>query len=154
ELTQPAAEPIPQTTAKQPPAPAETQPPAARQPELPAFTPTPGPASDTGDDATSPPKFRPGSGIPIPNAGKNRSFDSLRGGAAVAAAAGALAVAGAEEDKVESLPHVVARGENFWTISRKYYGSGRYYMALWKANSRIVSAPDKLYIGTTILVPP
>jgi nucleoid-associated protein YgaU len=55
---------------------------------------------------------------------------------------------------VEPVPHVVQRGENFWTISRLYYGSGRYYMALWKANSRLVERPEKLYIGTTIRIPP
>ena len=37
--------------------------------------------------------------------------------------------------RVESVPHVVERGENFWTISRLYYSSGRYYRALWKANA-------------------
>ncbi len=44
-------------------------------------------------------------------------------------------------------------GENFWTISKDYYGSGRYYKALWKANSRSVSAPEQLTVGQTIVVP-
>jgi nucleoid-associated protein YgaU len=57
-------------------------------------------------------------------------------------------------DRVEPVPHVVQRGENFWTISRLYYGSGRYYMALWKANSRLVEKPEKLYVGMTIRIPP
>ena len=37
-------------------------------------------------------------------------------------------------DGVESLPHEVQSGENFWTVSQLYYGSGRYYKALWASN--------------------
>jgi nucleoid-associated protein YgaU len=66
-------------------------------------------------------------------------------------AAGAL---GDDEGRVEAVPHVVQRGENFWTISRLYYGYGRYYKALWAANRRAVPAIDKLYVGQTIRIPP
>jgi nucleoid-associated protein YgaU len=55
---------------------------------------------------------------------------------------------------IEPVRHVVQRGENFWTIARLYYGSGRFYKALWAANSGQVTAPDQLFVGTTILVPP
>jgi nucleoid-associated protein YgaU len=48
----------------------------------------------------------------------------------------------------------VQRGENFWTISRLYYGSGRYYKALWSSNRAKVPNIRELYIGTTIKVPP
>jgi nucleoid-associated protein YgaU len=48
---------------------------------------------------------------------------------------------------------VVQPGENFWTISRYYYNSGRYYKALWKANQDQVPNIRELYVGTTILVP-
>jgi Bacterial type II and III secretion system protein/LysM domain len=50
--------------------------------------------------------------------------------------------------------HVVKRGENFWTISRSYYGSGRYYKALWSANRGQVEAPDRLVVEMEIVVPP
>jgi nucleoid-associated protein YgaU len=50
--------------------------------------------------------------------------------------------------------HLVRTGENFWTISRSYYGTGRYYLALWSANRARVSAPERLVVGTTILIPP
>jgi nucleoid-associated protein YgaU len=59
-----------------------------------------------------------------------------------------------ESEQVEPIPHVVESGENFWTISRLHYGSGRYYKALWKANSQLVSAPDRLVVGMTIRIPP
>ena len=42
--------------------------------------------------------------------------------------------AASHSERVEATEHVVERGENFWTISRQYWGSGRYYRALWKAN--------------------
>ena len=50
--------------------------------------------------------------------------------------------------------HRVERRENFWTISRSYYDSGRYYRALWKANSDKVLDITKLYEGTVIRIPP
>jgi nucleoid-associated protein YgaU len=58
------------------------------------------------------------------------------------------------DEQVEPVQHVVQRGENLWTISKLYYGSGRFYRALWKANSDQVKAPELLYVGTTIRVPP
>jgi nucleoid-associated protein YgaU len=57
-------------------------------------------------------------------------------------------------DSVESVPHVVARGENFFSIAQQYYNSGRFYKALWKANSDQVPAPEKLVVGQTIRIPP
>jgi nucleoid-associated protein YgaU len=55
--------------------------------------------------------------------------------------------------RIEAITHVVRRGENFWTIARHYYGSGRFYRALWKANEDRVPRIDELYIGSPILVP-
>jgi hypothetical protein len=56
--------------------------------------------------------------------------------------------------RVEAVPHNVERGENFWTISRLYYNSGRYYRALWKANSRKVPKIDELPVNERIVIPP
>ena len=50
--------------------------------------------------------------------------------------------------------HKVEKNENFWTISRMYYNSGRYYKALWKANEDKVAEIDKLYRNTVIRIPP
>jgi nucleoid-associated protein YgaU len=52
------------------------------------------------------------------------------------------------------VPHVVKSGENFFTIAHDYYGSGRFYPALWKANSDQVPDPEKLRVGQTIRIPP
>ena len=57
-------------------------------------------------------------------------------------------------DLVESVPHTVVSGENFFSIAQQYYGSGRFYPALWKANSDQVPAPEKLRVGQTIRIPP
>ncbi len=57
-------------------------------------------------------------------------------------------------DQEDPILHVVDRDENFWTISRTYYGSGRYYKALHAANRRTVPKIDELYVGTTVKVPP
>jgi general secretion pathway protein D len=50
--------------------------------------------------------------------------------------------------------HVVLAGENFWTISRRYYRTGRYYLALWDANRDLAATPEQLSVGDEIRVPP
>jgi NodT family efflux transporter outer membrane factor (OMF) lipoprotein len=56
---------------------------------------------------------------------------------------------------VGSVPyiHTVRNGENFWTIARVYYHSGRYYKALWAANKNTVPAPDRLTVGDKLIIP-
>ena len=50
--------------------------------------------------------------------------------------------------------HTVGPDENFWTISKDYYNSHRYYKALHKANANQVPDIAKLYVGTVIRIPP
>ena len=57
-------------------------------------------------------------------------------------------------DQVQPALHKVQPGENFWTISKTFYGSGDYYQALWAANRRQVPKIDELYVGTVLRVPP
>jgi nucleoid-associated protein YgaU len=61
--------------------------------------------------------------------------------------------AGAGSSRVEPSLHTVARGENFWIISRLYYGDGRYYRALWKANAQKYPDIKQLHINDVILIP-
>ena len=56
-------------------------------------------------------------------------------------------------DPINPVVHVVRRGENFWTISRYHYASGRYYKALWYANRDKAKTPAELYIGTVLRIP-
>ena len=37
---------------------------------------------------------------------------------------------GVRTSRIDPQPHVVQPGENFWTISKYYYSSGRFYKAL------------------------
>ncbi len=55
--------------------------------------------------------------------------------------------------RVEAVPHIVEHDENFWTISRLYYNSGRYYRALWKANVQKFPKIDELPVNAVIVIP-
>ncbi|MFO0892131.1 MAG: hypothetical protein U0790_23710 [Isosphaeraceae bacterium] len=59
-----------------------------------------------------------------------------------------------DEGKLDTVLHKVEPNENFWTISRMYYNSGRYYKALWKANADRVPRIKELHVDTVIRVPP
>lgn len=55
--------------------------------------------------------------------------------------------------EIAPIKHTVQSGENFWTISRDYYGSGRYYKSLWAANRSEVAKIDQLHVGESIRIP-
>lgn len=55
---------------------------------------------------------------------------------------------------MDTILHKVQPGENFWTISRTHYASGRYYRALGKANSDQFQRLKDLYVGAVIRIPP
>jgi nucleoid-associated protein YgaU len=153
---------------------ADASPPRSNAAAAPPLTPTPdsGPANaieTTGPASTdvpssptaassSEPNATTAGLVPLRNAEKPLSSDgALR---ASTRAVGAMAperasrTAEAADAPVDPILHVVQRGENFWTISRLYYGSGRFYRALWKANADQVPAADQLYVGTSVRVPP
>jgi nucleoid-associated protein YgaU len=130
-------------------------PPATRTPavgmadELPTFTPLP-----TSDEPSALPSAAVLAGwTAIPNAGKMRMTrsDTDNGDASTEERRPPHPQ---DEDRLVPVPHVVQRGENFWTISRLYYNTGRFYKALWAANRATVPVIDRLYVGTTIQIPP
>lgn len=49
--------------------------------------------------------------------------------------------------------YVVQPNDNFWSISRKVYGAGRYYMALAKHNQNTISDPKMMKPGLVISTP-
>ncbi len=49
--------------------------------------------------------------------------------------------------------YTVENGENFWTISKKLYGSGRYFQLLAEINKNRVSDPRKMKPGLKLLTP-
>ncbi len=50
--------------------------------------------------------------------------------------------------------HIVAAGENFWTISKKHYRLGRYSAALAEYNKSRIPKPDKIKPGMKVIIPP
>jgi hypothetical protein len=111
-------------------------------------------------------KGSPGAADPSAHADKEQSFEAepapfgsrkVRRDALTGEAASASMTASASSqspDKVETVLHKVERNENFWTIARLYYPSGRYYRALWKYNSAKVPVIDELHVNTILKIPP
>jgi nucleoid-associated protein YgaU len=159
--------PLPDTPAEMPSL-THTAPAAPRSPEVVPMPPEvfKGPSSSA----------EGGSWVALPTVGRGRLLDDGRGateqalarvepsfdtGTGPAAGAGGVSSPRSERretveegGQVEAVPHVVQRDENFWTISRLYYGSGRFYKALWSANRRTVPEIAVLYVGQTIRIPP
>jgi len=49
--------------------------------------------------------------------------------------------------------HQVQSGDNYWTISRRFYGSARFFSALAEYNKHRIPAPEKMKPGMYVLVP-
>ncbi len=49
--------------------------------------------------------------------------------------------------------HVVQAGENFWSISQKKYGTGKYFQALAIHNHQHIPDPSKMKPGIEVLLP-
>jgi nucleoid-associated protein YgaU len=94
--------------------------------------------------------FEPESPRSTASAPLDQNGSRLAAGAGGAAAAASKSTTG----RVDAVPHVVERNENFWTISRLYYSSGRYYRALWKANIDTHPNIRKIKINDVIVIPP
>jgi nucleoid-associated protein YgaU len=133
-----------------------------RSNEVPSFTPAPAsfepsvPAAPTANPfAAAAAGAGQGGWVTLPNSASRRGLAEEPKSQDAGAASARAGMAGpGQGDIVDPVPHVVRREENFWTISRLYYGSGRFYMALWKANSDQVPAPDQLRVNQTIRIPP
>lgn len=49
--------------------------------------------------------------------------------------------------------YTVTSGDSFWTISKKVYGTGRYWQKLAKHNQQQVPNPDRIRPGTVLSIP-
>ena len=58
-----------------------------------------------------------------------------------------------DSQPAQETSYVVQENDNFWSISRQQYGSGRYFNALARYNAQTVSDPKKLRPGMKILTP-
>ena len=118
---------------------------------------TPPPTADlASEEVAEPPKSADGM-YDIPSAGLTRTSgpsNSARAAAGGVVPAPSTATLPGTVAPVAGTIHVVRRGENFWTISRYHYASGRFYKALWDANRDVAKTPEDLYVGTTIRIPP
>ena len=90
-----------------------------------------------------------------PSRGAARAAEASGGARSAEAAAGRAPQprAASHSERVEANEHVVERGENYWTISRQYWGSARYFVALWKANKGNHPDINVLHTGDVIVVP-
>jgi len=63
--------------------------------------------------------------------------------------------AGISSSQLSNQPsvYVVQTGDNFWSISKKLYGTGRYYLALAHFNRGRISDPGKVRSGMKVLIP-
>jgi len=62
----------------------------------------------------------------------------------------------AEPAKPATVPekvYTVQNGENFWSISRKHYGGGRFFAALAEYNKHRIPRPERMRPGMIVLVP-
>ncbi|MFO0919402.1 MAG: LysM peptidoglycan-binding domain-containing protein [Planctomycetaceae bacterium] len=57
------------------------------------------------------------------------------------------------EDSQAARKHIVKSNETFWSISQKYYGTGRYFNALAAYNLRQIPDPTKMKPGVEIALP-
>lgn len=49
--------------------------------------------------------------------------------------------------------HVVAKGDTLYALARKYYNDQSKWKDIWQANKNGVPNPDKLSIGTELIIP-
>ncbi|MBJ7449708.1 MAG: LysM peptidoglycan-binding domain-containing protein [Parachlamydiales bacterium] len=49
--------------------------------------------------------------------------------------------------------HIVKPGETLSTISEKYYGTSKRWKEIWEANSKQISNPYQIKVGSTLVIP-
>ena len=59
----------------------------------------------------------------------------------------------ADKSVQPTVEHVVKTGDNLWSISRKYYGSGAQWKRIYEANKAAVKKQDFLEPGTVLVIP-
>ena len=57
------------------------------------------------------------------------------------------------EPEPETVTYVVVRGDTLWRIAARYLGSGYKWKLLYDANKDIISNPNLIYVGQTLMIP-
>ena len=52
---------------------------------------------------------------------------------------------------VASAVHVVSKGDTLWRIAKQYYGSGKRWTDIARANN--ISDPNRIYVGMKLTIP-
>lgn len=71
---------------------------------------------------------------------------------AVSAAARAAAVTASTAGDDSVILYIVSQGDTLWKIAEKFYGSGNYWQWIFADNAAIISNPDQIYAGQTIVI--
>ena len=72
---------------------------------------------------------------------------------APAAAAAAAAAAGGAPSTAAARTYTVQPGDNLSKISKQFYGDANRYMKIFEANKDKLSDPDKVRVGTELVIP-
>jgi len=57
------------------------------------------------------------------------------------------------EDRVESVPHVVQKGDTLSKIAQHYYGDASLYPKIFEANRDVLKDPNLIRIGQKLRIP-
>jgi len=49
--------------------------------------------------------------------------------------------------------YTVKKGETLWSISRKFYGTGKKWRSIYEANKNVIANPSKVRAGITLKIP-
>jgi nucleoid-associated protein YgaU len=58
------------------------------------------------------------------------------------------------EPETQPVFHTVVKGDTLWAISAKTLGNGARYKEIFEANKPMLTAPDKIYPGQVLRIPP
>lgn len=64
-----------------------------------------------------------------------------------------VGIANADVRQPQAADHQIQEGDNFWSLSREIYGTGRYWKALQAFNADRVPDPNRMKLGTRIATP-
>ncbi|HVP13374.1 MAG TPA: LysM domain-containing protein [Phycisphaerae bacterium] len=60
----------------------------------------------------------------------------------------------ADVTKFPGTVHLVQPGDTLYSLSKRYYGHGKYSGKIWAANRNRVSNPNDLPVGMKLIIPP
>ncbi len=70
--------------------------------------------------------------------------------ASAAARAAAITASSTGDDSV--ILYTVSSGDTLWKIAQKFYGSGSYWQRVFSDNAAVISNPDQIYAGQTLVI--